>query len=46
MRRAGEILSAEEEAQAAREQAELEGDEKTLAALRDAALDTLNGGAA
>ena len=46
MRRAGEILSAEEEAQAAREQAELEGDEKTLAALRDAALDAINGGAA
>ena len=45
MRRAGEILSAEQEAAAAREQAELEGDEKTLAALRDAAISAVKGGA-
>ena len=44
MRRAGEIRSAEEEMQADRERAELEADEKTLAAARDAAVLGLKGG--
>ncbi len=38
MRRGGEVLTAEEHAAAEREQAELEDDEKRLAAARDAAL--------
>ncbi|MEY3144282.1 MAG: hypothetical protein RLY21_2775 [Planctomycetota bacterium] len=44
MRRAGELRSAEEEMQADREKAELEADEKTLAAARDAAIRGLKGG--
>ena len=44
MRRGGEARTAEEEAQAAREQAELEADEKALAAARDAALATIRDG--
>ena len=46
MRRAGELRSAEEEMQADREKAELEADEKALAAARDAAIRGLEGGAA
>jgi len=38
VRRGGEALTAEEQAAAEREQAELEDDEKRLAAARDAAL--------
>ena len=38
MRRGGEVLTAEEQAAAERERAELEDDEKRLAAARDAAL--------
>ncbi len=41
MRRAGEILSAEEEAAEAHEQLELETDEKALALMRDAAVESL-----
>lgn len=44
MRRAGEARTAEEEAQAAREQAELEEDERALSAARDAAVASLRGG--
>lgn len=44
MRRAGEARTAEEEAQAAREQAELEEDERALSAARDAAVAALRGG--
>jgi len=44
MRRAGEARTAEEQAQADREQAELEQDERAIAAARDAAIRTLNGG--
>lgn len=44
MRRAGELRSAEEEMQADRERAELEADEKALAAARDAAVRGLQGG--
>lgn len=44
MRRAGEARTAEEEALAAREQAELEDDQRALEAARDAALATLRGG--
>lgn len=46
MRRAGEALTADEEAAAERERAELENDERALAAARDAALRGLGGGAA
>jgi hypothetical protein len=41
MRRGGEMQSAEEEAQADRERAELESDERALAAARDEALRTI-----
>jgi len=44
MRRAGEARTAEDEAQAAREQAELEEDERALSAARDAAVAALRGG--
>ncbi|MEY5060650.1 MAG: hypothetical protein RIS45_571, partial [Planctomycetota bacterium] len=44
MRRGGETLSAEEQAAADREQAELEDDEKRLAAARDAALAAIKQG--
>jgi len=46
MRRAGEHRSAEDEMQADREKAELEADEKALAAARDAAVRGLKGGGA
>jgi len=44
MRRGGEIQNAEEEARADRERAELEADERALAALRDEALRGLGSG--
>jgi hypothetical protein len=46
MRRAGEHRSAEDEMQADREKAELEADERALAAARDAAVRGLKGGGA
>jgi hypothetical protein len=44
MRRGGEALSAEEQAQADRERAELEQDERALAAARDAAIAAMKPG--